>query len=265
MGLYEVLGIAVPRTEYGAGKLRTFLERDLDCTLVLLIDEAQNLTKKQLFEVQLLTNQEASGRPLATIILAGQPSLRDLLMTPELAALHQRIAVRMRIKPLDKEHTQLYIEHHLRIAGARGNSIFSREAFDSIHRQSRGIPRLINQICDRSLIIGFVEEVDTIDEALVQEASLQLADEEESLSSTGRGRLPKSSSRIALLEQKVDAIAQMLVRGGVVDPDHVDNAQGRSWAQNLKRQTQDVADEMGDNMTTIEPSTRNPQEEDSNT
>jgi len=116
-------------------------------TVVLVIDEAQNLTFPVLEEVRLLTNLETSTEKLLQIVLAGQPELEEKLKLPELRQLRQRIMLRCKTAPLSREETSEYVLERLKTAGAEGESIFSPKALEAIHLYSLGIPRVINLLC----------------------------------------------------------------------------------------------------------------------
>ena len=119
--------------------------------VVLLIDEAQNLSTRVLEEVRLLTNLETSSEKLLQIVLSGQPELDIKLRLPELRQLRQRITLRCKTKPLTLEQTHQYILERLRIAGAKGEAIFSPESVAKIHRYAAGIPRLTNLLCEHAV------------------------------------------------------------------------------------------------------------------
>lgn len=125
-------------------------------TTILIIDEAQNLSLEVLEQVRLLTNLETNKRKLLQVIMIGQPELRQVLARPELKQLAQRITARSHLGPLDQAETAQYIRHRLMIAGYRGPG-FPAWSLRRIHRLSGGIPRLINVLCDRTLLGTFVE------------------------------------------------------------------------------------------------------------
>src|ERR1039457_171350 len=134
--------------------------------VVLVIDEAQNLSVDVLEQIRLISNLETETQKLIQIVLAGQPELASLLEKPELRQLNQRIALRYKLKPLDWEDTINYIKHRLEIAGDKG-TIFSRWAVWWIYKCSRGTPRLINILCDRALLIAFTENRSNISGKIV--------------------------------------------------------------------------------------------------
>ncbi|MEO6923338.1 MAG: AAA family ATPase [Bryocella sp.] len=145
-------------------------------TCVIVIDEAQNLSMDMLEEIRLLTNLETSSDKLLQIVLSGQPELADLLTSPQLRQLRQRIALWCRTYSLTEEQTLDYVERRLVIAGALPEeqkdpetALFSREALIEVHRGSQGIPRLVNLICEHSLIFGYVDQLRQIPASIVRD------------------------------------------------------------------------------------------------
>ncbi|BCS54984.1 XrtA/PEP-CTERM system-associated ATPase [Geobacter sp. SVR] len=136
---------------------------------VLIIDEAQNLCTDLLEEIRMLSNLETDNAKLLQIILVGQPELRDTLASPSLIQLRQRISINCHIHPLTLSETEEYILHRMEKAGGRNSATFSEETINIIFGYSRGIPRLINIICDFILLAAFAEETSTIDVALVKD------------------------------------------------------------------------------------------------
>jgi general secretion pathway protein A len=130
--------------------------------VVLFIDEAQDLSEELLEQVRLLSNLETDDRKLLQIVLIGQPELRDTLDRRELRQLRQRITVRYHLGPIDRHETEAYVLHRLEVAGANGRPTFTRAAFWAIHRYARGVPRLINAVCDSTLLCGYVEGRDRL-------------------------------------------------------------------------------------------------------
>jgi general secretion pathway protein A len=131
--------------------------------VVLIIDEAQDLTDELLEQVRLLSNLETDDCKLLQIVLMGQPELRDRLNDDHLRQLRQRITVRYHLTPLSRPEMTQYIQHRLEISGSRGAPYFTTWALRRIHRYSHGIPRLINALCDKSLLAGYVRQSDRID------------------------------------------------------------------------------------------------------
>jgi general secretion pathway protein A len=130
--------------------------------VVLLIDEAQDLDSELLEQVRLLSNLETDQRKLLQIVLIGQPELRDMLEEKRLRQLRQRITIRYHLAPLTREETEFYIQHRLHVAGGNGRPSFSRWAIRAVHRYSRGVPRLINAVCDKTLLCGYVAGTDEL-------------------------------------------------------------------------------------------------------
>ena len=126
-------------------------------TALLIVDEAQNLSLEVLEEIRLLTNLETATEKLLQIVLSGQPELETLINQTALRQLRQRITLRCRMVPLSLEETQGYISERLRIAGAEGEPVFNSDAIEVVFRYSRGIPRVINLLCDHSLITAYAE------------------------------------------------------------------------------------------------------------
>jgi general secretion pathway protein A len=126
-------------------------------TVVLIVDEAQNLTYPVLEEIRLLTNLETSTEKLLQIVLSGQPELEEKLRLPELRQLRQRIMLRCKTEPLSNEQTHEYVADRLKTAGADGEPIFTAEAVNAIYLYSAGIPRVVNLICEHSLVNAFVD------------------------------------------------------------------------------------------------------------
>lgn len=127
-------------------------------TAVLIVDEAQNLSLQVLEEIRLLTNLETYTEKLLQIVLSGQPELELKLRQPELRQLRQRITLRCGTYPLTLEETGGYIAGRLGVAGVNGQWIFSPEAVEAVHKYSRGIPRVINLLCEHALISAFVDQ-----------------------------------------------------------------------------------------------------------
>jgi general secretion pathway protein A len=141
---------------------------------VLIIDEAQDLSNELLEQVRLLSNLETDDRKLLQIVLMGQPELRDRLNDFDLRQLRQRITVRYHLRPLTRTEVGQYVHHRLQISGAKGSPYFTGPALWRIYRYSGGIPRLINAVCDKCLLAGFVQLRDRIDFRVVGKAIREL-------------------------------------------------------------------------------------------
>jgi putative secretion ATPase (PEP-CTERM system associated) len=166
------------------GKSKPVLLRDLGQFLVqqrargrrplLVIDEAQNLSAEALEEVRLLSNLETEKSKLLQILLVGQPTLRDTIASPQLEQFRQRVAVSYHLTPLDARETAAYINYRLEHAALGEPPRFPPDASDLVHRLSGGVPRIINVICDATLVFGYAEERRTIDRALLEEVMMEL-------------------------------------------------------------------------------------------
>jgi general secretion pathway protein A len=159
-------------------------------TVVLIIDEAQNLTYPVLEEIRLLTNLETSTEKLLQIVLSGQPELEEKLKLPQLRQLRQRIMLRCRTAPLTKEQTQEYIIERLKTAGASGEPIFSPKAMDTVHLYSLGIPRVVNLLCEHSLVNAYVDQQRPIQPKIVEDIAREFQlDEIEPIAPVGTSKV----------------------------------------------------------------------------
>jgi len=140
---------------------------------VIVVDEAQNLSWELLEEIRLLTNLETSSEKLLQIVLSGQPELHEKLCQPSVRQLRQRISLWCRTHPLTAKETEAYITERLRIAGAT-QPVLLTESVKLVYRYSRGIPRLINLICDRSMIEAYVEQIKPIPARFVESVGKDL-------------------------------------------------------------------------------------------
>ncbi len=145
---------------------------------VLLIDEAQHLDFDVLEQIRLLTNLETNSEKLLQIILIGQPELAQMLAKPELRQLNQRITARYNLEPLNLEETGAYIRHRLQVAGlTSGRELFPPSVIRNIHRRTRGIPRLINLLCDRTLLGAYGKSASRADKSLLAAAAAEVMGE----------------------------------------------------------------------------------------
>ena len=142
--------------------------------VVLIIDEAQNLKPSQLEQVRLLSNLETEKCKLLQIILVGQPELFDKLKLSSLRQLNQRIAVRYHMLPIEKSEVRAYIFHRLKVADATLKLNFTPDAIDAIYLHSKGTPRLINILCDRALLAGFIQETFVIDGNIINRCAREV-------------------------------------------------------------------------------------------
>jgi len=157
-------------------KLNEFLlERNKEGTNVaLVIDEAQDLSPEVMEQVRLLSNLETDQQKLIQIVMCGQPELQKRLARPDLRQLRQRITVRYHIPPLTQEDTMMYIRHRLWVAGSDGRIVFDAGAIREVYKFSKGGPRVINAVCDNSLLAGYVARSNVIDARCVKKAIQQL-------------------------------------------------------------------------------------------
>jgi general secretion pathway protein A len=144
-----------------------------DRRVVLIVDEAQTLRPELIEQVRLLTNLETPKQKLLQIILIGQPELRDMLASPQMRQVAQRVTGRYHLEPLSAQETASYVRHRLRVAGAQ-REIFKRGALRQLYTDSDGIPRLINVIADRALLAAYTQERSEIDSRLVKNAAREV-------------------------------------------------------------------------------------------
>ena len=123
---------------------------------LLIVDEAQNLTARAVEEMRMLSNFQFGNHSLLQTFLVGQPEFRTILQRPEMEQFRQRVAATCHVGPLDEGETRQYIEHRLKCAGSDGKPSFETESFAAIFKASQGIPRRINSLCDRLLLLGFM-------------------------------------------------------------------------------------------------------------
>jgi general secretion pathway protein A len=156
---------------------------------VLLIDEAQNLTHAVLEQIRMLSNLETDGEKLLQTVLIGQPELRTMLALPALRQLNERITVRCHLSPLDQDDVTGYIDHRLRVAGGPGRIRFTQKAYDQIYHFSEGIPRRINALCDRILLIAYTKGMYVINHRLVRNAAEDIGNDYFQKNTSGIKRL----------------------------------------------------------------------------
>ncbi len=168
----------IPASRTKSGMLlqlnRWLIERyRMEETCVVVVDEAQNLSWDLLEEIRLLTNLETSSEKLLQIVLSGQPELEEKLRHPSVRQLRQRVSLWCRTQALTDAQTHAYVAERLRIAGASW-PLFSPTALDLVHRYSHGIPRLINLICEHSLIIAYVEQARQVTNSMIEGVAAEL-------------------------------------------------------------------------------------------
>ena len=163
---------------------------------IIIIDEAQNLSAGLLEEIRLLSNLETDKSNLLQIILIGQPELNATLSRPELRQLRQRIAVTVHLSALNHEETGDYIRHRLRVAGNEDGVRFSPEAVGEIYGYSKGIPRLINIICDFALVTAYSDSKKTVDAEMLREIISDMSEEAPEIRALAVGANPSLSEDI---------------------------------------------------------------------
>lgn len=159
--------------------LQTFLRDTLrqGRRALLIVDEAQNLSTKAVEELRMLSNFQEGEKSLLQSFLLGQPEFRDILQSPKMQQLRQRVIASYHLGPMDRDETMGYILHRLKTVGWHGNPAFTEDAFDAIHAFSGGVPRRINILCDRLMLFGFLEERNQFDARAVQEVIADLKQE----------------------------------------------------------------------------------------
>ena len=177
------------------GRLNQFLLGELrqGRKTVLIIDEAQHLSDQAMEQIRLLSNLETEKAKLLQIILVGQVELHQKLESSFLRPLNQRISIRYHLLPLSRLDTEKYIRHRLLVAGSNGHIAFSAGALKEIFKQSRGIPRLINLVCERTLLTGYTKQSNYMDKQMVKKGA-------ESLKKQGvRSAIHSGSRRVLFL------------------------------------------------------------------
>lgn len=159
---------------------------------LLIVDEAQNLTPRAVEELRMLSNFQLGSQSVLQTFLIGQPEFRDILQSPDMLQLRQRIIASCHISAMDREETQGYVEHRLHCVGAKEKPSFDTGAFDAIYEKSGGVPRRINTLCDRLLLSGFLAEKLSFARADVEEVAGEI-EKEVSSSSGGRSRSLRKS------------------------------------------------------------------------
>jgi putative secretion ATPase (PEP-CTERM system associated) len=164
---------------------------------LLIVDEAQNLSMRAIEELRMLSNFQFGNQALLQSFLIGQPEFREILQRPEMEQFRQRVAATCHIGPLDPPETRAYIEHRLKCAGSTNKPVWGDGAFEAIHKATRGIPRRINSVCDRVLLLGFlaerttltVEDVNEVVKELETENAVPARKDHPPLSDSGPGEL----------------------------------------------------------------------------
>lgn len=176
--------------------------------VVLIVDEAQNLSTRVLEEIRLISGIETHKEKVLRIILAGQPELKDTLESPELKQLVQRVRLRFHVGPLDTREMREYVARRLEVAGGNAQGLFRDDAYDVIYRYTGGVPRLINTLCDTALLCAFAEEKTTLGAAEILAAVDELNWKEHELS---KGAYPEKAPRSNDI-RPVDPLTRIEVR-----------------------------------------------------
>jgi general secretion pathway protein A len=193
--LFEEFGIetkCATKAEYLIALNRFLIERlERDHPTLLIVDEAQNLSSDMLEEIRLLSNLETPSSKLIQIMLVGQPELEAKLAQQELRQLRQRIVLRFRLRPFEPDETEYYVQERLRLAGYTGKGLFKRSALRRLHSLTGGIPRLLNVVCDGSLLLAYSRGESAIDVDEVEEVARDLG----LVASDERGGSPGTAGR----------------------------------------------------------------------
>jgi general secretion pathway protein A len=175
---------------------------------LLIVDEAQNLTPRAVEELRMLSNFQFGKQALLQTFLVGQPEFREILQSPNMQQLRQRVTATCHIGPMDNEETRGYIEHRLKCVGSNGRPTFDDDAYSAIHRASGGIPRRINSVCDRLLLLGFLGEKTNFQSGDVDEVVAEIAEESSGVpfvkSSPASGRLDDLSVNVSSGKYDID-------------------------------------------------------------
>ena len=185
----------------------------LRASAVLIIDEAQNLPMAVLEQIRILSNLETDKDKLLQIVLVGQLNLNPLLKAPQMRQLDQRVSIRYQLRPLSRDEVAAYVSHRLNVAGGSASVTFQPKALDMVHRRSSGIPRLVNLVCDRSLLAAYSARTNRVSADIVHKAaeSLELVDRRPS-------RFNWFRRRASLVVTVTGAAVSLTVAGGLVVP-----------------------------------------------
>lgn len=215
------------------GQLLTFLTRQLQKwhregrRALLIVDEAQDLSVAAMEELRLLTNIQVEQHPLLQIFLLGQPELRELILSPALEQVHQRIVAASHLQPLEPDETRTYICHRLAKAGWNEDPQLSTAIFDLVHKFSEGVPRRINLICSRLLLHGAVEQKHRLGVADVHEVIEEM-----------QGESLATGSALSDFDFDVEDVFESVDAGA---PDDFDEADGESLSDENGHDTSDSA------------------------
>jgi general secretion pathway protein A len=178
--------------------------------VLLIIDEAQNLSNRVLEEVRMLSGVETTKEKVLRIILAGQPELNDKLNSPELVQLTQRVRLRFHLTALSKVETNAYIDHRLEVAGSQGRRIFAEDTYATIYKYTGGVPRLINTLCDTCLMAAFGKDKDTVSMEEL-DAAIKELQWVEFASGTNRMKVPNMEHALAPHSESTQVVGRILL------------------------------------------------------
>jgi general secretion pathway protein A len=157
---------------------RLFLQQaQLGRRMLLIVDEAQNLSKEAVEELRMLSNFQLNGKPLVQMFLLGQEEFRATLLSPGFEQLRQRVIATYHLSPLDENETRTYVEHRLSTVGWKNDPELADDVFGAVYRFSDGVPRRINRLCDRLLLFAFLEELHRIDAQVVEAVAQEIGSE----------------------------------------------------------------------------------------
>jgi type II secretory pathway predicted ATPase ExeA len=181
--------------------------------VLLIVDEAQNLSYRVLEEIRMLSGIETTKEKVLRIILAGQPELNDKLNSPELVQLAQRVRLRFHLTALTKAETTAYIDHRLEVAGSQGRRIFAEDTYPTIYKYTGGVPRLINTLCDTCMMAAFGRDQDTVS---MQDLDAAIAELQwvEFASGTNRVRVPHIEQGHTPQSDAGQAVGRILLASG---------------------------------------------------
>lgn len=228
-------GLPVPHGNAGKASLLIGLEqffRQCDQQgkrALLVVDEAQNLSSRTIEELRMLSNFQTDDKPLLQTFLLGQPEFRKTMLSSEMQQLRQRVTATYHLGPMDSGETRAYIEHRLKTAGWNGNPSFDDDAFAEIHNYTNGIPRKINALCDRLLLMGYLEQLHNFGSSAVNDvvrdvqhefdisvATGDMPVEDETAADSDRAeslrRLEEMAGRVANLEDSVVSLMILVKR-----------------------------------------------------
>jgi general secretion pathway protein A len=180
--------------------------------VLLIVDEAQNLSMRVLEEIRLLSGVETTKDKVLRIILVGQPELNEKLDAPRLEQLTQRVRLRFHLHTLSESETRAYVEHRLEVAGGGDRDIFAPETFPEIYRYTGGVPRLINTLCDTALVAAYTEDRDTVQPADIASAVAELRwPEYAARAHHPAAEQPEPAAAASALPEAAQPVAKLLV------------------------------------------------------